>query len=283
MPVEEITMRRLAPRSLAVSTVLFAAVAPLSACRDTARSSQPVYATAGSGGGGIGGGAGQAEDDAGVAGSAGEGGAAGAGQAGQGGRWPSGGAAGGVLASGGQSGQGAAAVGPAPPAPSGLASLNSDGTITSLSLLNSVGGVSNGNCVQSNSVGSGTSKTISGDAVLPSQPQHGGKVVIIDRGNGELTFVDPDGCFIARQISVPGGPHIDLHDVVILSDKKAYVTRHETNGSSSTVQQRGNDVVVIDPTTGAFLRQINLDAFASTGAGAGVLSRPDRASSRTAR
>ena len=49
------------------------------------------------------------------------------------------------------------------------------------------------------------SKTISGDAVLPSQPQLGGDIVIVDRGNGALTFVDPAGCFIARQIAIPGG------------------------------------------------------------------------------
>ena len=39
----------------------------------------------------------------------------------------------------------------------------------------------------------------------------------------------------------------------------------------------GNDVAVIDPTTGAFLSRIDVDAYASTVAGTTILARPDRA------
>ena len=60
-------------------------------------------------------------------------------------------------------------------------------------------------CVHTTTTGTG-SATITGDVVLPSQPQRGGKVVLIDRGeNTALTFVDPATCTFDHQISVKGG------------------------------------------------------------------------------
>ena len=105
------------------------------------------------------------------------------------------------------------------------------------------------------------SKTISGDAVLPSQPQLGGDIVIVDRGNGALTFVQPSGsapCFIARQVAIPGGAKTDPHDVVIVSAHKAYVTRYEANSTATSAQQTGNDVIAIDPATGGYLSRIGM-------------------------
>ncbi|HVV16995.1 MAG TPA: hypothetical protein VHH90_07310 [Polyangia bacterium] len=248
-------------------------------CTDSVRTSEPAYASAGAGGGGSSGGPGGGVGNP-------EGGLSGAatggqtGQGGQAGQAPTTGAGGNVVATGGQGGSGGAAGSPsvlAPPAPVGLVSLNSDYLTTSLSLLSESGGSINGDCVHSSTLGNGTSKTISGDAVLPSQPQLGGDIVIVDRGNGALTFVDPSGCFIARQVAIPGGASTNPHDVVIVSAHKAYVTRYQPNSTSGSPQQAGNDVIAIDPTTGAYLSRISLDTVASTGAGAAVLARPDRA------
>ncbi len=262
-------MRGLVMRALGLWTVA-AAVGLAAGCSDAARTGQPIFAMGGSGGGGAPGAGGQ---DAGP--DLGTGGAASGGQGGGGeGEVAPGGAAGNAA------GQGGAAGGPAvlaPPAPTGLVALNTDYQTTSLSLLSAQGGSVAGSCVHSSTVGNGTSKTISGDAVLPSQPQRGGDIVLVDRGNGALTFVDPTGCFIARQVAIPGGAKTDPHDVVILSDQKAYVTRYQANLASSSPQQLGNDVVIIDPTTGTYLNRISLDAYAATSAGAGVLARPDRA------
>ena len=164
-----------------------------------------------------------------------------------------------------------------PPPMTGLAVLNSDFSTTSLSILDATGALVRADCVDSatGSTGSAT-KTISGDAALPSQPQLGGNVVVIDRGNVALTFVDASTCTIVHQILVPG-VRTDPHDVVMLGSHKAYVTRYDLNLAATDPSLAGNDVAVIDPTTGALTGRIDLDAYASPVAGATILARPDRA------
>ncbi|HVZ86727.1 MAG TPA: hypothetical protein VHG72_07150 [Polyangia bacterium] len=212
----------------------------------------------------------------------GNGGAAGsAGQAGgAAGSNPDAGAAGaaGTLGNGGMGGSGGAPL-LAAPAPIGLASINNDVTFqsTSVSILDPNGGLKHDDCVDS-SAGSGATPAVSTDVVLPSQPQRGGALVIVDRKNGALTTVDPSACKVTRQVPVPSatGVSANPHDVAIVADDKAYVTRYSPNLTGTTPAELGNDVIVIDPTTGAFQSRINLDAYASTVAGATILARPDR-------
>ena len=79
-----------------------------------------------------------------------------------------------------------------------------------------------------------------GDVVLPSQPQRGGQVVLIDRGNTALTFVNPATCAVDRQFSVKGGFNMaNPHDVVIVSDSKAYVTRYGKNAAPANADGGG--------------------------------------------
>jgi hypothetical protein len=164
-----------------------------------------------------------------------------------------------------------------PPPVAGLAVLNSDFSTTSLSILDETGALVRADCVDSaTGANGGATSTISGDAVLPSQPQLGGQVLIIDRGNVALTFVDPNRCAIVHQILVPG-VRTNPHDVVILSAHKAYVTRYDLNLAATDPDLAGNDIAVVDPTTGALTGRIDLDAYASPVAGANVLARPDRA------
>ncbi len=233
-------------------------------------------ASAGTGGGAAGGGGTFPDGGAGTTGTAGGGatGLAGSGgAAGASGMAGSGGAPG----TGGAVGTGGGAPVLAPPTPVGLVALNSDFSSTSLSILSASGGLARGNCVHSMTVSGSSTSTISGDVVLPSQPQLGGDVVLVDRHNGELTFVDPTACTIARQVGVPGGATTNPHDVVIVGNSKAYVTRYQANLTATTAALMGNDVAIIDPTTGAFVSRINLDAYASTVTGATILARPDRA------
>jgi hypothetical protein len=193
-----------------------------------------------------------------------------------------GGAAGGVA---GGAGSGGAAGGPgglAPPASSGFAVLNvsSDYASSSVSILNTQGALVRGDCVHSMGTGTG-SQTISGDVSLPSQPQRGGQVVLLDRGNSALTFVNvtASGCTIARQLSVKGGTFQtpNPHDIVIVSDSKAYVTRYEKNGTASPPPlAAGDDVLIIDPRDGTVAGRIDLASYASQVAGTAV-ARPDRA------
>ena len=282
-------MSGLACRSLAVLGALgVASLVP--GCTDSVRSSPPVFASTGGGGsGGAGGGIGGGVTGGFIGGFIGStGGAAGSGlggspaggqpgQGGQGGQTTTTGAGGGAVATGGSGGAGGAPTVVAPPAPVGLVSLNGDGQTTSLSLLATSGASVAGDCVHSSTLPNGFSKTISGDAVLPSQPQLGGDIVVVDRGNGELTFVDPSGCFIARQIAVPGGAGTAPHDVVTVSEHKAYVTRNQATAAAAGQPPAGNDVIAIDPTNGNYLSRIGLDTYASKGAGAQVQARPDRA------
>jgi hypothetical protein len=184
-------------------------------------------------------------------------------------------------AAGGGPGEDAAAndASPAvnPPPMTGLAVVNSDFSTTSVSILDTTGALVRADCVDSaTGATGGATKTISGDAVLPSQPQLGGNVVVIDRGNVALTFVDPSACTIVRQILVPG-VRTNPHDVVMLANHKAYVTRYDLNLAATDPALAGNDIAVIDPTTGALTGRIGLDAYASPVAGATILARPDRA------
>jgi hypothetical protein len=100
--------------------------------------------------------------------------------------------------------------------------------------------------------------------VLPSQPQRGGEVVLIDRGNTALTFVNPTTCAVSRQFSVKGGFNLaNPHDVVIVSDSKAYVTRYGKNAAAATPAAAGDDVLIIDPVDGSIDNRIDLSAYAS--------------------
>ena len=176
---------------------------------------------------------------------------------------------------------GDAAVPLAPPPGTGLASVNNDTGFqaTSVSILDPNGGVIHPDCIDSNPPNGGVIPLISTDVVMPSQPQRGGNLVVIDRGNGLLTTVNPATCQVVRQIRVPGagGAKTNPHDLVTVTDHKAYVTRYQPNGAATSPAQMGNDVAVIDPTTGAFVSRIDVAAYASTVAGATILARPDRA------
>jgi hypothetical protein len=184
---------------------------------------------------------------------------------------------------GGAAGSGGDAGAPVltPPVGTGLASVNNDTGFqaTSISILDPSGGVIHGDCIDSNPANGGVIPLISTDVVLPSQPQRGGNLVLIDRGNGLLTTVNPTTCQVTNQILVPGagGVKTNLHDVVTVADHKAYVTRYQPNAAATSPAQMGNDVVVIDPTTGAFVSRIDVDAYASTVVGTTILARPDRA------
>jgi hypothetical protein len=229
---------------------------------------------AGTGGGGAGGGSGTGGtggSGGGVAGSgsAGSGGTAGSAGSGGGG----GGGAAGAAGRGGSSGTGGGAGTLAVAAISGGAVLNSDFVSSSLSLLNAQGGLVRADCVHSTTTGSGA-KTISGDVTLPSQPQRGGQVILIDRGNIALTFVNPSTCTFDRQISVKGGfAKANPHDVVMLSTSKAYVTRYGKNASATSTLDAGDDVLIVDPRDGTVTGRIDLSDYAS----AQYPASPDRA------
>ena len=103
--------------------------------------------------------------------------------------------------------------------------------------------------------------------------------MLVDRGNTALTFVDPATCTFDHQISVKGGFNFsNPHDVVILGDGKAYVTRYEKNlAPTADPTTSGDDVLIVDPRNGAILGHVDLASYAAQVTGTTIQARPDRA------
>jgi hypothetical protein len=134
-------------------------------------------------------------------------------------------------------------------------------------------------CINSGTgAGGGLSATLSGDVTLPSQPQRGNDLWLIDRGNAALTVLDPATCAVRRQMSVGTGFRSNPHDVVVVSDAKAYVPRYERNAATpANPNATGDDLLIVNPVSGAVLGHIDLSAYAVPAAGATIRARPDRA------
>lgn len=163
----------------------------------------------------------------------------------------------------------------------GIAVVNSDYVTTSVSLLDPrSGAVTNGNCIDSGTRTAQNTLALSGDVVLPSQPQPGNTLVTIDRTNGALTWLDPTTCTPLRQLDVSTGFFANPHDVVAVSATKAYVTRYEVNATPTadpSDHDDGDDLLVIDPSTPAITGRIPMAGHVVAVAGATLQARPDRA------
>jgi len=123
---------------------------------------------------------------------------------------------------------------------------------------------------------------LSGNVVLPTQAQTGGKLVLLDGTSAVLTFVDPATCAATAQLSVAtAGFKANPHDIVTLSSTKAYVTRYETNATPTADPadfDEGDDLLIVDPTLLTITGRIALGAYATPGpAGQPTQARPDRA------
>lgn len=166
----------------------------------------------------------------------------------------------------------------APPAPVALAVVGGDFVTTAVSLVSPGGVLVRDDCIDSATGAAGQlSLTLSGDVTLPSQPQRGNELWLIDRGNADLTVVDPATCVVKRQLSVSTGFRSNPHDVVVVSDTKAYVTRFEKNLAPTNANSGGDDLLVIDPRAGAIAGRVSLSTYAAPVAGAAIQARPDRA------
>jgi hypothetical protein len=118
--------------------------------------------------------------------------------------------------------------------------------------------------------------TLSGDVTLPSQPQRARELWLIDRGNAALTVLNPQTCAVRGQVSVSTGFKSNPHDIAVITDSKAYVTRYETNAAATDDMSRGDDVLVINALTGAVTGRVDLAPEATAVAGATIQARPYR-------
>lgn len=166
--------------------------------------------------------------------------------------------------------------GGAAPTYQGIAVINSDYSATSVSLLDRDGNLVKDGCFNSGTGTPGLAMTLSSDVVLPTRLPPGGPVIIVDRGNAALTWLDPVTCAPLRQLAVGTGYLAYPHDVVTLSASKAYVTRYEENAAATPSAEDfddGSDLLIIDPAQPKLLGRIDLKPFAP----AGVQPRADRA------
>jgi len=151
----------------------------------------------------------------------------------------------------------------------GIVVVNSDyiGS-TAISFLDRDGNLVKDGCYNSGSGATGLAMTLSGDVVLPTQLAPDGPVVLVDRGQNALTWLDPTDCSYLRQLNVGTGFASDPHDVVVLSANKAYVTRYAENGAATTTPDDfddGDDLLIIDPTQPKILGRIDLKPSAPAG------------------
>jgi hypothetical protein len=159
----------------------------------------------------------------------------------------------------------------------GLAVVDSDFTSTSISIVGATGALVKDDCINSGTHAAGKlSFTLSGDVVLPSQPQQGGDLWLVDRGNAALTIVTPPSCAVSGQIAVGTGFESNPHDVAVLSATKLYVTRYNTNVAPPNVTATGDDVLIVNRTTGTVTGRIGLTTYAAPVTGFTMEAQPDR-------
>jgi hypothetical protein len=106
--------------------------------------------------------------------------------------------------------------------------------------------------------------------------------VLIDSGSSVVTFLNPSTCAARGQVSVSTGGFMAYpHDVVTVSEHKAYVTRSALNAKATVDPgdfDDGDDLLIIDPTALKVLGRISMSADAAPGPkGEVTQARPDRA------
>jgi hypothetical protein len=167
--------------------------------------------------------------------------------------------------------------GMAPPPPmaaaSGIAIVSGDfdQASSSVALYNPATGEVRDDCLHSNSP---VGEPPSSDVTLPSQPQLGGELLVLDRSLAVLSFVRPADCQVRAQLGLaPSGFNGNPHDVIVVAPNKAYVTRYQRNLDPSATDQ-GEDLLIIDPSVPMVTGRIALREWAAS---ADVEARPDRA------
>jgi hypothetical protein len=163
----------------------------------------------------------------------------------------------------------------------GLVVVNSDFASTSISLLDrSTGQVTRGDCIDSGTHPPVITLALTGDVVVPSWPQPGNPVLVIDRKSAALTWLDPATCAPTHQLDISTGFAANPHDVIGVSPTKAYVTRYDPNPTPTpdpNDRDDGEDILIIDPSVPAITGRIDLSSYAVPVTGAMILARPDRA------
>jgi hypothetical protein len=117
---------------------------------------------------------------------------------------------------------------------------------TVVSIVDPDGTLAKDDCIDSGTMGGKLSMTFRRrDAAVPSLSA-AGELWLIDRGNAALTILQPSKCEVRGQVSVSTGFKSNPHDVTVVSETKAYVTRYEANARAADDMSKGDDVLVIE-------------------------------------
>lgn len=152
-----------------------------------------------------------------------------------------------------------------PSEPKRLAVLGSDFTSSALSLIDLTTGQVTSNVVNSGTVVSATGTALSGDVVLAQTPTLDGRIVLVDRKNGVLTWLDPVTLKVTGQLNV-GFANANIQDYVQVSATKAYVTRAAANVKPTAAADDfddGDDVAVLDLAQQKIVGRIDLAGHAT--------------------
>lgn len=163
------------------------------------------------------------------------------------------------------------------PLTSGIAIVSSDYMTTVVSLVDPrVPVLATDDCIDSGTKAPMLSQVLSGDVVLPSQPTLAHTLLLVDRSNAVLTWLDPGKCTVRAQLSVKTGFKSNPRDVVSVTASKSYVLRYDANPTPTADAadfDEGDDLLVIDPELPKITGRIDLGPYATK---PGVLARPDR-------
>jgi hypothetical protein len=136
--------------------------------------------------------------------------------------------------------------------------------------------VASESCFGSGSADPQLSAALSGDVTLPSETQPGNELVVLDRSNGVLTWLDPSSCQVRRQLNVGADFAANPYDLAGgLGGPKGYVTRYNRSTKNPA---EGSDILIIDTERAVATGRIDLREFvtASDTPGKTILPFPTR-------
>lgn len=155
----------------------------------------------------------------------------------------------------------------------GIVIVASDYASTNVLISRLDGTVASDSILSSGSAASGLTAALSGDVVLPLEPPRSRRVVLIDRGQHALTWLDVEQGQVTGQLSVATGFAANPHDYLELGDGRAYVTRYASNPAPGREPfDQGSDLLMIDANERRIVGRIDL----TQGETGEYLPRPDR-------
>jgi len=161
---------------------------------------------------------------------------------------------------------------------SGYAVVSSDYTSTSIALLNADGTILDADFINSGSAPVGLVTVLSGDVVVPTRSGDPEVLTIVDRFKTDVvTRVDPTSGEILGQVKThsPNSETVgetayssNPHDYVYFNESEAWVTRFGPNVNADEDDlDKGNDLLLINPTTFTREARISLSSLNTEGQG----------------